>query len=72
MRRHYTTTEAAYLAGVDPRSFVRWARRHHIQPVRRMRIGRSYVTLWSYADITAATHPTPTLADHASGVVKCS
>jgi hypothetical protein len=56
VKRHtFTTTEAAYLAGVDPRSFTRWARERGIEPVRRMRIGRSTVTLWARANLLAAS-----------------
>jgi hypothetical protein len=69
-RRHYTTTEAAYLVGVDPRSFVRWARRHHIQPVRRMRIGRSFVTLWALPELTDTTRRPKALVDHRVCVLK--
>lgn len=42
-----TTTAAAKLAGVDHRSFARWARAHHLEPLHRVRIGRSMVTVWS-------------------------
>lgn len=54
-RQTFTTTEAAYLAGVPARSFSRWARERGIDPVRRMRIGRSTVTLWARADLLAAS-----------------
>lgn len=53
-RQTFTTTEAAFLAGVPSRSFVRWARDRGIEPFRRMRIGRSYVTLWARADLLLA------------------
>jgi hypothetical protein len=43
-----TTAQAAHLAGVDPRSFARWARARGIEPVGRERRGRSHVTLWSF------------------------
>lgn len=56
-RRTLTTTEAAYYVGVDPRSFARWARRRGLQPVRRLRIGRSTVTVWSVARLIDATLP---------------
>jgi len=52
VRRTFTTTEAAEAMGVDPRSFARWARVRGVVPVRRMRIGRSFVTLWSVAQLT--------------------
>ena len=56
MTRHtLTTTEAAWFLGIDPRSFGRWARERGIAPVRRMRIGRSYVTLWARDDLLEAT-----------------
>ena len=54
MRQTFTTTEAAHLAAVDPRSFSRWARERGITPLRRMRIGRSYVTLWARTDLLGA------------------
>jgi len=63
-RQTFTTTDAAHIAAVDPRSFVRWARERGIEPVRRMRIGRSTVTLWARADLLAATRqPTQLDAD---------
>jgi hypothetical protein len=49
-----STWEAAQLLGVDPRSFHRWAAERDIQPVRRQRIGRSWVTVWSVGAIRAA------------------
>lgn len=52
-RSHVTTTEAAQLLGVDPRSFPRYARRHNLEPVRRLRVGSSTVTLWSVAALIA-------------------
>jgi DNA-binding transcriptional MerR regulator len=42
------------LVGVNPRSLRRWARRRGIEPLRRQRIGESYVTVWAYADILSA------------------
>lgn len=45
--RTLTTTQAAHLAGVDPRLFARWARNHGLTPLHRVRIGRSTVTVWS-------------------------
>lgn len=47
MRTTVTTREGAYMAGVDERSFARWARKHGLEPLRRQRIGRSTVTVWS-------------------------
>jgi phage terminase Nu1 subunit (DNA packaging protein) len=60
-RQTFTTTEAASLTDVDPRSFTRWARERGIEPVRRMRIGRSTVTLWSLAALKQATRETAQL-----------
>lgn len=54
-RQTLSTTEAAYLVGVDPRLFAKWARDRHLEPLRRQRIGRSTVTVWSYADLLRAT-----------------
>lgn len=54
-RQNITTTEAAYLAGVDPRSFSRWARDRGLAPERKQRIGRSTVTLWSVSSLMRAS-----------------
>lgn len=54
MRRTLTTTEAAHLAGVNPRSFARWARRRQLEPLHRMRIRESFVTVWLEDDVIAA------------------
>jgi len=51
-RRTLTTGEAAYLTGVDPRSFARWARARGVAPLRRQRIGRSTITVWLLDDLT--------------------
>jgi hypothetical protein len=60
-RRTLTTTEAAWFAGVDPRSFRRWARARGLEPERRQRIGTSTVTVWSIARLVAATRPSTQL-----------
>lgn len=54
-RATLTTTEAAWLLGIDPRSFARWAKERGLEPERRMRIGRSTVTVWSIVRLTAAS-----------------
>lgn len=56
MKRTLTTTEAAWFAGVEPRSFTRWARHRGITPLHRVRIGRSTITVWSVRSLLAATH----------------
>jgi hypothetical protein len=56
-RTTMTTTEAASALGLDPRSFARWARSRGVEPERRQRLGRSTVTVWSIAKLTAATRP---------------
>lgn len=61
-RQTLTTTEAARFASVDPRCFARWARARGIQPERRMRIGRSFVTVWSIARMVEATRQPTQLA----------
>ena len=66
MRRTLTTTEAAWLSGVDPRSFTRWARHHGITPLHRVRVGRSTLTVWSVRSLLAATHPVARLDQHAA------
>lgn len=51
-----TTWEAALVLGKDPRSFHRWATTVlDVQPVRRDRIGRSTVTIWSLPALREAT-----------------
>ena len=57
MRTTLTTTEAARMLGVDPRSFARWAYAHGVHPLHRVRVGRSTVTAWSMADLARATAP---------------
>ena len=52
-----TSTEAAWLLGIPPSSFARWARDHQLTPLRRQRIGRSTVTIWSIAAIRTAIAP---------------
>jgi hypothetical protein len=49
-----TTWEASNLLGRNPHRFAAWARANDVEPLRRQRIGRSTVTVWSRADITAA------------------
>lgn len=63
VRQTLTTNEAAAILRKDPRSFARWARSLGVEPVRRMRIGRSWVTLWSYQDLAEATRPQSTVVD---------
>lgn len=56
MKRTLTTAEAATVLGHPPGSFHRWATTHlHVQPLRRIRIGRSTVTVWSVQALTDAT-----------------
>ena len=57
MRTTLTTTEAAAMLGVDPRSFARWAYAHGVRPLHRVRIGRSTVTAWPMADLARVTAP---------------
>lgn len=54
MRLTLTTGEAAQLLGLNPHRFAEWARAAQVEPLRRVRIGRSTVTVWSIADIRAA------------------
>lgn len=49
-----TTTQAAYVAGMDRRNFARWAQRHGLVPRHRVRVGRSWLTVWCEADIFKA------------------
>lgn len=55
MKCTVSTPEAALLTGRDPKSFHRWAHTYDLEPLRTVRIGRSWVTLWSLAELTAAT-----------------
>lgn len=54
MKATLSTTEAALLLKMNPRSFARWARDLGVAPIRRQRIGRSTVTVWSVASLGAA------------------
>jgi hypothetical protein len=49
-----TSTQAAYLVGVPRGSLARWARRHGVRPLGRVRDGRSTVTLWALDALTRA------------------
>lgn len=51
MRTALSTSEAAWLLELDPRSFPRMARRHGVRPVGTVRVGRSTVTRWSVEDV---------------------
>jgi hypothetical protein len=51
-RRVLTTTEAAWLTGMDPRHFPAYARARGVENLGRVRIGRSYVTRWAVEDVT--------------------
>lgn len=48
-----STTAAARLVNVSPKSFKRWARAHQVAPLGRKRIGRSFVTVWLLDEIVA-------------------
>jgi hypothetical protein len=52
LRQTFTTAEAALFIGVDPRSLARLARRLGVEPVRRVRVGRSTITAWDRAGLT--------------------
>lgn len=54
MKLTVSTREAAQLLGKDARSFHRWAADLGVEPLRRTRIGRSWVTVWSIDAIRAA------------------
>lgn len=59
MRQTLTTTEAAFVLGKDPKSFARWARSLGVEPLRRQRIGRSTVAVWSLTQLKEATRVNP-------------
>jgi hypothetical protein len=50
----WTTAEAAHAAGVHPSSFARWAKARGLEPLHRVRIGRSTVTVWLRAAVVDA------------------
>lgn len=54
MRLTVSTREAAQLLGLNPHRFAEWARAADVEPLHRVRIGRSTLTVWSIADIRAA------------------
>lgn len=49
-----STTEAAVFLHVPRRAFPKWAAERGVEPLRRQRIGRSTVTVWSIAELAAA------------------
>lgn len=53
-RTTVTTTEAAFILGINPRSFARWARQRGLTP-RRQRIGRSTLSVWLISDLARVT-----------------
>lgn len=56
-RSTLTTAEVALLLGINASSVARWARDRGIQPLRRIRCGRSTVTVWRFDDLADATAP---------------
>lgn len=66
MRRVVNSTEAAWLLGLDPKDLPDYCRRHRVQPLGRVRIGRSWVTRWASEDIIAIA-PVPELGAITSG-----
>jgi hypothetical protein len=53
MKRVVNSSEAAYLLRIDPRDLPAYAREHHVEPLGRVRIGRSTVTRWAVEDIVS-------------------
>lgn len=51
MRRVLNTTEAAWLLQIEPGYLPRYARNRGVQPLGRVRVGRSWVTRWAFEDI---------------------
>lgn len=55
LRTTMSTREAAEVMGRNPGRFREWAATElDVQPLRRTRIGRSWVTVWSRAELTEA------------------
>jgi hypothetical protein len=59
MKRVVNSTEAAYLLDMDPRQLPAYARANRIEPLGRVRIGRSWVTRWAVEDIVAIAPAPP-------------
>lgn len=53
-----TTEQAAEAVGVEPRSFRTWARRRHLDPVRRVRVGSSWRAVYDLDAVYRATRTT--------------
>lgn len=51
MRQVVTTTEAAWLLELDPKTFPAVARRNGVAPLGAVRAGRSTVQRWALADL---------------------
>jgi hypothetical protein len=52
-----STTEAAWLLELDPRSFPALARRQGVVPLGPVRVGRSTITRWRLADVQMMAGP---------------
>lgn len=51
MKRVLNSTEVGWLLDLDPRAVPAYCRARHVQPLGRVRIGRSWVTRWAVEDI---------------------
>jgi hypothetical protein len=53
MKRVVSSSEAAFLLGLDPRHLPAYCRERRIEPLGKVRVGRSWVTRWAIEDILA-------------------
>lgn len=53
-----TTEQAAEAVGVSPGAFRTWARRRHLEPIRRVRIGSSWRSVYDLERVYDATRRT--------------
>ncbi|MDE9364569.1 hypothetical protein PZ938_03045 [Luteipulveratus sp. YIM 133132] len=58
-RPQISTKDAAALVDVNERGFQTWAKRRGIEPVRRIRLGRTTYALWDADEVLAGTSKTP-------------
>lgn len=57
MTRTLTTEQAAWMLGLPPASFARWARERGVEPLHTVRVGRSTVTAWDPVALGQASAP---------------
>lgn len=60
MKRVLNSTEVGWLLNIDPRGVPAYCRAHRVEPLGRVRIGRSWVTRWAVEDIVTIA-PAPAM-----------